>query len=198
MAVVGRKARIGCLALLALAALASGCGSGEGGDFDGSHPDYEQALAGAPAPLAALHGQGNELLPGGTEAFEKRVESLRGYPVVVNVWGSWCGPCRYEFPMLQQLSADYGKRVAFIGVDVEDSEDLAGGFLEEAPLPYPSYLDPHADIKDVLEIDFGPPDTAIYDREGELVMLKQGAYAEESELRADIERCALADECESG
>ena len=115
-----------------------------------STPTTSEALAGAPAPLAALHRQANELLAGGSDAYEKRIEALRGYPVVVNVWASWCGPCRFEFPALQQLSAKYGKRVAFLGVDSQDSEDAARTFLSEAPVPYPSYSDPDEEIKESL------------------------------------------------
>ena len=198
MTAVGLNARIGVAAMLALAVLAAGCGSGEGGDYGGEHPDYEKALAGSPAPLAALHRQGNELLGGGQDAYEKRIQALRGYPVVVNVWASWCGPCRFEFPILQQLSARYGKRVAFLGVDSQDSEDAARTFLSEAPVPYPSYTDPDKDISDSLGASLGLPDTAFYDRGGDLVYLKQGPYSEGSDLRADIERCALAEDCESG
>jgi cytochrome c biogenesis protein CcmG, thiol:disulfide interchange protein DsbE len=186
------------IGLLALLLLMAGCGSDEGGDGNGGHPDYEKALAGAPSPLAALYEQGNELLGGGQDAYEKRIEALRGYPVVVNVWGSWCGPCRFEFPALQRMSAEYGKRVAFLGVDSQDSEDAARTFLSEEPVPYPSYSDPDEDIKESLGATFGLPDTAFYDRKGELVYLKQGPYSDEGELRADIERCALAGDCESG
>jgi thiol-disulfide isomerase/thioredoxin len=178
---------------------AAGCGSGgSSGDYGGAHPDYEKALAGAPPPLAALHREGNELLDGGRDAYEKRIEALRGYPVVVNVWASWCGPCRFEFSSLQRMSAKYGKRVAFLGVDSQDSDDAARTFLSEAPVPYPSYSDPDEDIKESLGGPRGLPDTAFYNREGELVFLKQGQYADESDLQADIERCALAGECESG
>jgi cytochrome c biogenesis protein CcmG, thiol:disulfide interchange protein DsbE len=198
MTAVGLNARIGAAAMLALAVLVAGCGSGQGGDYGGEHPDYGKALAGSPPPLAALHREGNELLDGGRDAFEKRIEALRGYPVVVNVWASWCGPCRFEFPTLQRLSASYGKRVAFLGVDSQDSDDAARTFLSEAPVPYPSYTDPGEDIKESLGASFGLPDTAFYDRKGELVYLKQGPYTEESDLRADIERCALAEDCESG
>ena len=182
-------AALSMLALLAL--LPAGCGSSESETSGGEPPDYERALAGAPAPLAALHEQANELLPGGTEAYEQRIAGLRGYPVVVNVWASWCGPCRFEFPVLQKLSARYGKRVAFLGIDSQDDADAAATFLGEEPVPYPSYSDPGEEIADSIGASLGLPDTAFYDREGELVYLKQGPYAEDAELEADVRRYAL-------
>jgi thiol-disulfide isomerase/thioredoxin len=148
-------------------------------------------LAGSPAKLAALHSQANELLPGGTEAYEKRIASLQGYPIVANVWASWCGPCRFEFPVLQKLSARYGKRVAFLGIDSEDSDDAASTFLEETPVPYPSYTDSDKEIANSLGATLGLPDTAFYDRGGKLLYLKQGPYAHDSELEDDVRRYAL-------
>jgi cytochrome c biogenesis protein CcmG/thiol:disulfide interchange protein DsbE len=179
------------LALVLLGALAAGCGSADRGDYGGKHPDYERALAGSPAPLAALHDQANQLLPGGTDAYAKRIAALRGYPVVANVWASWCGPCRFEFPVLQKLSARYGKRVAFLGIDSQDSDDAARTFLAEAPLSYPSYTDPDEKIANALGASLGLPDTAFYDRDGKLLYLKQGPYAHDSELEADVRRYAL-------
>ncbi|MDQ2631357.1 MAG: TlpA family protein disulfide reductase [Actinomycetota bacterium] len=181
------------LALTALALMAflcSACGSSDDEGPSGGPPDYEKALAGAPAALAALYEQGNELLPGGIEAYEKRIADLSGYPVVVNVWASWCGPCREEFPFLQELSARYGKEVAFLGLNSEDAEDAAATFLREEPVPYPSYSDPDKEIFDSLG-GRGFPDTAFYDRSGELVYLKQGPYTDSSELEADLRRYAL-------
>ena len=179
---------LGALALASL--LFGGCGSSEGGDSDGSHPNYAKALAGAPAPLTALYEQANELLPGGTDAYEKRLTRLRGYPIVVNFWASWCVPCRQEFPVLQKLSARYGKKVAFFGVNTEDSSDAAATFLRDAPVPYPSYSDPDSDIYDSVN-GRGYPNTAFYDRSGELVFLKYGPYPEDAELEADVRRYAL-------
>ena len=183
------------IAVLAVA-FWGGCGS-QGAGSGSKPPDYAKALAGAPAPLAALHRQANELLPGGVEAYERRIEALRGYPVVVNVWASWCGPCRFEFPAFQRLSARYGRRVAFIGVDSQDSEDAAATFLRDNPVPYPSYSDPDEEIGNELK-KIGLPATAFYDRDGELVYLDHKPYFEDAELRADIERWAIGGDGERG
>jgi len=180
---------VGALALTVL--LGSGCGGSEGGDYGGPHPDYAKALAGAPAPLAAIYKQGNDLLEGGLGAYEKRIAGLHGYPVVVNVWASWCIPCRQEFPVLQKLSARYGKQVAFLGVNAEDSDDAAATFLEEEPVPYPSYTDPDKEILTSLGAFGGLPDTAFYDESGKLVNLKQGPYTDDVELEEDVRRYAL-------
>ena len=180
------------LAFLAAAALAcSGCGNGTSTGSGGSHPDYARALAGAPPPLAALYRQANQLLPGGAAAYEKRIASLRGHPVVANAWASWCGPCRFEFPTLQKLSARYGKRVAFLGINSEDSNDAAETFLREEPVPYPSYTDPDKKLAESLGVHVGFPDTAFYNGSGKLVYLKQGPYSNDSELEADVRRYAL-------
>lgn len=185
-------------ALALLSSVAAGCGSSNGGDYGGQHPDYATALAGSPPPLAALHKQANELIPGGTDAYESRIAALKGYSIVANVWASWCIPCRQEFPVLQKLSARYGKQVAFLGVNSKDSDDAAKTFLEEAPLSYPSYTDPDGNIASDLGTSGGLPDTAFYNRGGELCYLKQGAYAELADLEADVRRYALGDGCESG
>jgi len=194
----GRQFVIGLVSVAAAGVIAVGCGEADGGGTNGKHPDYATALAGAPAPLAALYKQGSELLPGGNEAFEKRIAGLKGYPVVVNVWASWCGPCRYEFPTLQKLSAKYGKQVAFLGVDSQDSNSLAEEFLEEAPLPYPSYSDGDQGIAHAIGTSGGLPDTAFYDRAGSLCFLKQGTFAKQSELAEYVQRYALREECEGG
>jgi thiol-disulfide isomerase/thioredoxin len=166
------------------------CGGGDS-EFASKPPDYEKALAGAPKPLAALYAQPNELLGGGSEAFQRRIAELRGYPVLVNQWASWCGPCRSEFPWLQQVAARYGKRVAFLGVDSQDSDAAAKTFLREAPVPYPSYTDPEKEIGKLLKATLGLPDTSYYDSRGNLVYTKQGPYTSQAELVADIQRYAL-------
>jgi cytochrome c biogenesis protein CcmG, thiol:disulfide interchange protein DsbE len=173
---------------LALAALVAGCGSSEGSG-DSTHPDYAKALKGAPAPLAKLYGEADQLIPGGRGAFKQRVASL-GYPVVANVWASWCGPCRLEFSSFQEASAKFGKKVAFIGVNSEDSEANAKEFLDGHPVPYPSYYDPDHEVASSLNL-IGLPGTAFYSADGKLAYTKIGPYSDASELEADIEHYLL-------
>lgn len=104
-------------------------GCGEAGEEASPAPDYQQALAGAPAPLASLYDQANELLPGGLDAYNERIAGLKGHPAVVNIWGFRRGPCRAEFPVFQKVSAGMGKKVAFLGVNSEDNDDAAKTFL---------------------------------------------------------------------
>jgi cytochrome c biogenesis protein CcmG, thiol:disulfide interchange protein DsbE len=150
----------------------------------------QKALAGSPPALASLHDQGSELLGGGNGAFQKRLTALRGHPVVVNKWASWCGPCRFEFPFFQRQVSKRGKRVAFLGVDGEDSKDGAKRFLAKFPVPYPSFFDPHSDIAKVFHGDRAFPTTVYYDRRGGVEYVKQGGYASEAALAQDIDRYA--------
>jgi cytochrome c biogenesis protein CcmG, thiol:disulfide interchange protein DsbE len=153
--------------------------------------EVQRRLAGAPAPLAALHRQANELLPGDFAAVRSRLRALRGHPVVINKWASWCGPCRAEFPHFQRLGIRYGKRVAFLGLDAGDNHDDARAFLQEFPLSFPSYEDPGHRAATGLGIPPTFPVTVFYDATGRRQFLHQGAYLNEAALRDDIERYAL-------
>ena len=175
------------LTLALAAALLAACSSNEPGK-SASSEDFKE-LDAAPAALAGLYRQPSKLLGGGKEAFKKRIAALRGYPVVVNAWASWCGPCRFEFPFFQKQAIKRGKRVAFLGVNSQDNRGEAGDFLDEYPLPFPSYEDPEGDVTRELRV-VGLPATAYYDRKGELAYLHQGGYASEDKLAQDIERYA--------
>jgi cytochrome c biogenesis protein CcmG/thiol:disulfide interchange protein DsbE len=175
--------------LLLAVLLVGGCGDEDAADPESPAIDYEAALADAPPKLAAHYGQGDALVPGGQDAFEDRLAELKGYPVVANFWASWCIPCRDEFPEFQEAAAEYGTRVAFIGVNTQDDDPAAETFLEDFPLPYPSVTDPNEEVKQDVRL-VGLPGTGFYDRDGELVHLKQGPYTSLDELTGDIERYA--------
>jgi cytochrome c biogenesis protein CcmG/thiol:disulfide interchange protein DsbE len=179
------------LATAAVVMVLAGCGGSGDNAVTAKAPNYRAALSGAPKPLTRLYSHGDTLITAGTQAFQAQLDGLRGYPVVVNKWASWCEPCRREFPYLQRLSARFGKRVAFIGVDANDSNAAARTFLEEFPLPYPSFTDPDQDISRLLGATAGFPATAFYDASGNRVFVRQGQYSSQAEFAGDIERYAL-------
>jgi thiol-disulfide isomerase/thioredoxin len=147
-----------------------------------------QRLQGAPAPLARLYAQANRILPGGRPAFEARLRALRGHPVVVNKWASWCGPCRAELPILQDVATERGRRIAFVGVDARDERPAAAAFLRRYPLPYPSYDDPSEKIARFLQAPSNFPITVFLDARGRSVFMHQGGYRSKADLVADLDR----------
>jgi cytochrome c biogenesis protein CcmG/thiol:disulfide interchange protein DsbE len=170
--------------------LLTGGSSGSGDKTGKANPTAERAYRDAPPPIRALYSDRNQLLDGGADGFKRRIAGLRGYPVVVNKWASWCGPCRAEFPVFQKAAVQEAKRIAFVGVDSTDNVDDANSFLGEFPLTYPSYKDP--DLKVAREFNgVGAfPSTAFYDRNGKWTHVHQGPYHSVDELVADVQRYA--------
>jgi cytochrome c biogenesis protein CcmG, thiol:disulfide interchange protein DsbE len=151
----------------------------------------QEALKGSPPRLAALHSQANDLLPSDKASFHRKLASLKGLPVVVNGWASWCGPCRFEFPFLQKAGVTLGKQVAFLGLNVTDNSGDAKRFLGQYPVPYPSYSDTRGTTMQSLVPTAGLPNTVFYDARGRKTFVHQGGYTTEAKLMADIRRYAL-------
>lgn len=177
--------------IAACAVLLVGCSSEEPKSAAPSPARVAAALADAPPPLARLYDQGNELLEGGVAAYAERLRDLRGYPVVVNKWASWCDACRSEFPMFQRQTLKRGTEVAFLGVNSSDNDDNAREFLGKFPLAFPSYRDPDLKIATAIKAVQGFPTTVFYDKAGEVVYIHVGAYTSEAKLAEDIGRYAL-------
>ncbi len=152
--------------------------------------EAQRSLRGSPPALAAIHKQGAQLLPGGPAALDDRLQALRGYPVVVNVWASWCGPCRQEMPVFEQVSADRGRKVAFLGVDLKDNIPAAKRLLAEFPVSYPSYGDPDGKFFADNKLA-GVPSTIFYSRSGKRQLVHSGPYLSAADLNSDINRYAL-------
>ncbi|MET9817303.1 MULTISPECIES: TlpA disulfide reductase family protein [unclassified Streptomyces] len=180
-----RTALAGALALAALAA--SGCG-GSGDDAQAAGPSDDQRLA-------HLAVKGREAAPdiSGETLTGKRVSlaDSRGKIVVINVWGSWCSPCRAEAPNLQKVYDDTREKgVMFLGINTRDaSKDNARRFEEEFGVTYPSLWDPIG--KQLLRFKgtISPsaiPSTVVIDRKGRIAARAMKALSE-AELRALID-----------
>ena len=175
-----------------LAALVAGCGSTAKSEAP-SQQTVTAAFKGSPPQLAALHAQANQLLGGGEKAFGARLAALRGhYPVVVNKWASWCGPCQSEFPVFQQAAVALGKKVAFIGVDGKDHNGSASAFLQKFPVTYPSYTDPNENIARSIQAGTYYPQTVFFDTNGKSQFVHAGPYLSASTLEKDVRFYALA------
>jgi cytochrome c biogenesis protein CcmG, thiol:disulfide interchange protein DsbE len=148
-------------------------------------------LAGSPAPLAALHAQAGQLLEGGAPALHARLAALKGYPVVINKWASWCVPCQEESAAFQRVSAEYGRRVAFLGIDSEDPRRAeAAAFLKSFPVSYPSYYDKSGSLGlQVTDSTFRPTTVFISARGARYI--RDGEYPSAAKLRRDVQRYAL-------
>jgi cytochrome c biogenesis protein CcmG/thiol:disulfide interchange protein DsbE len=151
--------------------------------------DVSKPLSGAPPELAALHRRVNELDHGGAKAFDAQLRALRGHPVVVNMWASWCEPCRFELPFLQREALARGTQVAFLGINVNDAQDAAKQRAAQFPMPYPSFEDPRSNLFARYKAR-GLPTTAFYDSNGKLVIVHQGVFPTQAKLAEAIDRYA--------
>jgi cytochrome c biogenesis protein CcmG/thiol:disulfide interchange protein DsbE len=118
--------------------------------------------------------------------YRSLLEELRGTPVVVNFWGSWCPPCTEEAPDLAQVSAEFDGRVQFVGVDILDARPPAREFILRYDWRYPSVFDPTGAIRDGLGY-VGQPITLIYDRSGTLAFEWNGQIGGD-QLRSEIRK----------
>jgi thiol-disulfide isomerase/thioredoxin len=120
------------------------------------------------------------------ETYRALLDELRGRPVVVNFWGSWCPPCAAEAPGLAEVSSEFEGEVQFVGVDILDARPPARAFIVRSDWQYPSVFDPTGSIRDGLGY-VGQPITLVYDSGGSLAFEWIGAVAED-QLRREIRR----------
>ena len=112
-----------------------------------------------------------------------RLEDLRGRPVIVNFWASWCGPCVEEFPMLRGAAADHeAQGLAVVGIVFRDRSEAAREFLARMGGTWPVAMDPGEAVAARFGI-FAPPNTFFIDRDGVIVARQLGQLS-----AVDLER----------
>ena len=122
-------------------------------------------LAGQPAPDFALKSaSGNNL----------RLSEYRGDVVMINFWATWCGPCRQEMPLLDELYTRY-ERVGFslLGVNIDDDSRRAMNMVSELAISFPVLFDSHKEVSKLYQVD-AMPLTVLIDREGNIRHVHHG------------------------
>jgi thiol-disulfide isomerase/thioredoxin len=119
-------------------------------------------------------------LPPTTPAAVETLLASSEQPVVLNVWASWCIPCRSEAPLLDRATAEFADRVRFVGVNVRDSQSDARGFIAEffSDAPIEHLFDRNGDVPPALGGSGAVPLTFFYAPGGELVKLHSGVLDE--------------------
>lgn len=115
-----------------------------------------------------------------------RLRDLRGAPVLVNFWASWCVPCRQEMPELQAVRDRYDGQLEVIGINMWDDPDDAAALLDELGITYPQGIDADNAVVRAYGIDV-VPSTAFVTADGRFVAVANGKPSP-AELQAMIER----------
>jgi cytochrome c biogenesis protein CcmG, thiol:disulfide interchange protein DsbE len=180
--------RLQGIAVLGLAALLAGCTSPE---TDTADPGATSAAT-AQSVLEPCPEQLDEPSAGGGAVPALRFDCLGGgtldltrapgVPTVVNLWGSWCSPCREELPLMQGLADLAGDRVQVVGVVSRDGEPQAESFAADAGLTFPSAFDGDGDLMTGLGLN-ALPYTFFLAADGTLEHTELGPIDSESELR---------------
>jgi cytochrome c biogenesis protein CcmG, thiol:disulfide interchange protein DsbE len=181
-------------ALLLLAGLLAGCSSGEpdqpastpaSSDLDqlDTHLQACPEQTDQPAADSDLPATVFDCFGGGTLDLSR----APGVPTVVNLWASWCGPCREEMPLVQQLADTAGGRVRVLGVASLDGVEQAGSFAEDAAVTFPSAFDGDGEVMSAIGVNT-LPHTVFLTADGTVAFVQVGkvsSLAEFEQLVAD-------------
>jgi thiol-disulfide isomerase/thioredoxin len=127
---------------------------------------------------------------GSRAALAARVRDLRGRPIVITVWASWCRPCRRDVALVRRVARQNRGRVAFLGVDVDDTRRGAAAFLRHQPLHFSNYRS-SLDLRPIIPVTLaGVPETIFIAPVGGVVFIRDGTYASRAALAADISKYA--------
>ena len=170
---------------LALAGCTSGAADEPGGTAASPTPDPLAALAPCPE-RPDRPAEGAQTLPaidlpcpGGGSLDLGRAP---GVPTVVNLWASWCGPCREELPLVQQLADAGGDRLSVVGVISRDGAPQAGSFAADAGATFPGAFDGDGEL--MAELGLGAlPYTYLLDADGAIAYTQVGPVDSLDELR---------------
>jgi thiol-disulfide isomerase/thioredoxin len=163
--------------------------------MDGTRRRFLAVLAGAALLLAACTGGGsggtinNALVTTEYQTFDgsrTTLASLRGRPVVVNFFASWCAPCKVEMPDFEKVHKEYADRVLFVGIATQDSAAKVTDVVKQTGITYAIGLDPDG-LLFTKSGGLGMPTTVVLTADGKVADTHTGAL-DASTLRAKLDK----------
>ncbi len=125
------------------------------------------------SPSGSAAPSSTKLFATSPQRFDRLVRSSDGLPTVVNLWASWCVPCRAEMPRITKAAEKYAGDVRFLGLNTQDDDRSALEFIDQFDIPFPSGTDPRGEVARHLQA-LGLPATFFYRPDGELAFLHNG------------------------
>ena len=159
---------------------------------------FSLLLAGA-SPLALAKTPGEVGVGGmlrdapmqGLSGFSRLLSDYRGKPLIINVWASWCGPCRQEMASLERLSRRHGgKQFIVIGISTDDYPDAARAYLQKSGTTFSHFIDTRLLLENMLGADRIPL-TLLVDANGRVLGKYYGAKEWDSPEAVELIRKAF-------
>jgi len=145
------------------------------------------AFAGTAARAAQAAPAPDFVLPA-MDGTELRLSELKGQVVMVNFWATWCGPCRQEMPLLQQLQLKYEPLgFTLVGINVEPDSAGARTWLQKAPVTFPILFDRQNQVAERFGVQ-GMPSSVFIDRAGKVRHVHRGYQPGDESKYADMVR----------
>lgn len=134
-----------------------------------------------------MSGKAHDFTLASNQGKNFRLNELKGQVVMINFWASWCGPCRQEMPLLEEIYARYNPAgFTLLSVFTETDKKKADDFLKDVPVSFPVLYDFKSDVSEMYDVD-SMPFTVIIDRNGNMRYRHRGYKAgDEKEYRSLI------------
>ncbi len=171
----------------AVALVLAACGGDSGGSGFGLKDTPKTASVNVGPRLNSLAPNFKLQKPDGTEV---ELASLRGKPVFLNFWATWCGPCKTEMPEIQRLHERAGDRIQILAVNLDETAKDIEPFFKELKLTFPTVIDKGKKVANGYRL-LGVPASIVIDKDGIVQDIRFGPYADDADLAKSVAKVGI-------